>query len=253
MKKILITGASDGIGLDTAKLLSEKGHAITLLARNEIKLNNALTKLKGNGHKLIIADLSNRSDVDKLKTVIEQEKFDVLINNAGVGMYGRFSELELTDQVKMMNLNMTALTAISYFYLSQAKAGDTLLNIASTLAKTSFPSAAVYSATKAYVSVFSESLWWEYKKKGINIIGFCPGATKTNFHDVAGGSSNDFPNYVSQESTQVAIEIVNAIEKKKGPSVISGNMNKMMLFFHRLMPRKAVVNMMGGFSTLKNK
>src|SRR5260221_10820094 len=152
MKKILITGASDGIGLEVARMLADNNeNEITLVARSKDKLEKALSTLLGKGHRLIEADLSKKDNVDTLKEKIEVEKYDVLINCAGVGMYGRFTEMLLHDQVKMMNLNITALTALSYFYLSQAKKGDALVNVASTLGITSYPGAAVYAASKAYV------------------------------------------------------------------------------------------------------
>ncbi len=119
------------------------------------------------GHRSIVADLSKKEDVDALKADIELHKYDVFVNNAGFGMYGRFTEMPLAEQEKMMSLNINAVTVLSYFYLSNAKKGDALINVASTLGTTSFAGAAVYSATKAYVTSLSESLWWEYKNKGI--------------------------------------------------------------------------------------
>ncbi len=251
--KILITGASDGIGLETARDLSAKNNFLTLVARNKEKLEKALTSLEGTGHKIIVADLSKREDVDALKERIELEKYDVFINNAGVGMYGRFTEMPLTDQVKMMTLNMTALTVLSYFYLSQAKKGDALVNIASTLGTTTYPGAAVYAATKAYVTSFSESLWWEYKSKGVYILGFCPGATYTNFHEISGGSKDSFPKFTLQMPSQVAIEITRALHKRNKPRVYAGALNRFMVFFQKFMSRKMVISMMASFGPLKDQ
>jgi short-subunit dehydrogenase len=253
MKKILVTGASDGIGLEIAKLLAQQGNELTLVARNKEKLEKAITGLTGTGHQFIIADLSKREEVNALKENIEKQKYDVLINNAGVGMYGRFDEMSLDEQVKMMNLNMTALTILSYFYLSQAKKGDALVNVASTLGLTSYAGAAVYAATKAYATTLSDSLWWEYKKKGIYVQGFCPGATYTNFHEVSGGSKDSLPKFVMQQPQAVAKELVKALNKRKKSRVVSGGMNHFMLSLQKLMSRKAVINMMGGFGPLKGQ
>jgi short-subunit dehydrogenase len=251
--KILITGASDGIGLEVAKILAAKNNEITLVARNKEKLEKAMASLQGKGHQIIVADLSKKDEVDALKEQIGIHKYEVFINNAGVGMYGRFTEMPLSDQVKMMNLNITALTALSYFYLSQAKQGDALVNVASTLGITSYAGAAVYSASKAYVSVFSESLWWEYKKKGIYVLAVCPGATYTNFHEVSGGSKDSFPKFVMQSPEQVANKLVSGLSKRRKPRIVSGGMNRVMLFFQKLMSRKMTVNMMAGFGPLKGK
>ncbi|HTA63822.1 MAG TPA: SDR family NAD(P)-dependent oxidoreductase [Bacteroidia bacterium] len=250
---ILITGASDGIGLALAKKLSANTNQITLVARSKEKLDKALGSLQGNGHKIIVADLGKREDVDALKAKIEIEKYDVFINNAGVGMYGRFTEMPLHEQVKMMNLNTTALTVLSYFYLSQAKKGDALVNVASTLGTTSYPGAAVYAATKAFVTSLSESLWWEYKNKGVYVLGFCPGATYTNFHEVSGGSKDSFPKFTMQTAEQVANELISALEKRKKPKVFSGAINRFMVTIQKLMSRKMVVSMMASFGPLKGQ
>jgi short-subunit dehydrogenase len=253
MKKIMITGASEGIGLSVAKTLAANNNLITLVARNNDKLEKALASLPGSGHQIIVADLSRKNEVDDLKENIETNKYDVLINNAGVGMYGKFTAMPLHEQVKMMNLNITALTALSYFYLSQAKKGDALVNVASNLGNTTYPGAAVYAATKAYVINFSECLWWEYKKQGVYVVGVCPGATYTNFHNTAGGDKESFPSFVVQTAEQVAAELVRALEKRSKPKVVTGGMNRFMVFFQKFMSRKMVVNMMAGFGPLKDQ
>ena len=251
--KILITGASDGIGLVAAQRFAAKNYQVTLVARNTEKLQKALESLSGSGHEIIVADLSQRTEVDALKEKMDQEKYDVLLNNAGVGMYGRFIEMPLHDQVKMINLNMVGLTALSYFYLSQAQKGNALINVASFLGSTSYPGAAVYAATKAYVTNFSDSLWWEFKNKGVYVVGFCPGATYTNFHNTSGGDKDSFPKFILQTPEQVVTEMVRALERRKKPKVVSGGMNRFLLGFQKLMSRKAVVNMMAGFGPLKGK
>jgi short-subunit dehydrogenase len=250
MRSALITGASDGIGLEIARLLSAE-YAITLVARNPEKLEKAKASLSSSGHSCVVADLSKKAEVDSLKSLMEKNHYDVFINNAGVGMYGLFHEMPLSEQVKMINLNIVAVTALSWFYLGLAKKGDVLINVASTLGTTSFPGAAAYAGTKAFVTAFSESLWWEYKRKGISVYAFCPGATATNFHEVSGRDKNIFPAFVMQQPDQVARALVKSLSQRNNPKVISGLMNRSMLFFHRLMSRRMVVNMMGKFSPIK--
>jgi short-subunit dehydrogenase len=251
MRKILITGASDGIGLAAAHVFAKRGDQLTLVARNASKLETAVKSLHGTGHTFIVADLTTKDEVHKLKPVIEQQHFDVVINNAGVGLYGKFHELTLSDQVKMMNLNMNALTAISHFYLSVATSGSALVNIASTLGTSSFAGLSVYSATKAFVTIFSESLWREYKKKGVYVLAFCPGVTATHFHEGGGSKTEAFPNFIIQTPQEVAIELARAIDKRRKPKVVSGMMNRMMLYFQRFMSRRSTVTMMGSFSPVK--
>jgi uncharacterized protein len=250
MGKILITGASNGIGLETAKILAKEGNQLTLVARNKEKLEAVMNDLPGTGHNLLVADLSRKDDIHHVADHMTDTHYDVLINNAGVGMYGRFEEMSLSEQISMINLNILCLTVLSYHFIKQARKGDRLINIASTLGSTSFAGAAVYAATKAFVINFSESLWWENKKKGVYVLGFCPGVTETNFHAASGGSQEMFPKFITQTSAQVAANIVQALKKQGKPKVVSGVPNKFMLSFHRLLSRKMVVNMMGSFSPL---
>lgn len=250
MKKIIITGASDGIGLEIARLLAREGNTLTLVARSQEKLERAFSEFPGSGHTFLVADLCKKDEVHKVDELMERQHYDVLINNAGVGMYGRFDEMPFPDQVQMMNLNMTAVTRLSYSFIRQAKEGDALVNVASTLGTSSYPGAAVYSATKAYVTLFSEALWWENKDKGIFVLGFCPGVTLTHFHETSGGSKEMFPSFIAQTPAEVARELVGALRKRSKPKAISGGMNKFMLFFQRFLTRKTVVNMMGAFSPL---
>jgi short-subunit dehydrogenase len=171
MKNIMITGGSEGIGLAVAQLLAaELGTRVTLVARNEQKLKGAVAALRGQGHDYVVADLSRRPDVDALAHRLESQHYDILINNAGVGIYGRFTELQLADQLKMMNLNMESVVVLSHAFLSHAKPGDALVNTAPFLGYSPLPGAAVYSATKAFVAALSETLWWEYKN-AINMMG----------------------------------------------------------------------------------
>jgi uncharacterized protein len=251
MKRILITGSSEGIGLELARLFALKGNQVTLVARNKEKLEKAVASLKGSGHSSIIADLSKKEEVHKIADHLSASHYDVLINNAGIGMYGRFDEMPYHEQVTMMNLNMVSLTVLSHAFIKQAGKGDALVNIASTLGTTSFPGAAVYAATKAYVTSFSESLWWENKKKGIYVLGFSPGVTATAFHTTSGGTNDQFPKAITQSPQQVAMELFKSLEHRKKPKVVSGGLNRFMLFFQRMLSRRQVVNMMGGFSPIK--
>lgn len=250
MKKVLITGASDGIGFEIAKQMAQKGYLVTLVARNAEKLQKAIGQLSGTGHQFVVADLTKKEDTHKIGDHVVQHHHDVVINNAGVGMYGRFEEMPLSEQMSMVHLNVYALTYISHSFIKSARRGDSLVNIASTLGSTSFPGAAVYSATKAYVTNFCEALWWENKDKGIYVLGFSPGVTHTNFHKISGGSQDMFPSFITQTPAQVAGELIRALEKRSKPKAVSGFPNRSMLFVHRFLSRKAVANMMGGFSPI---
>ncbi|MEP6614107.1 MAG: SDR family NAD(P)-dependent oxidoreductase [Mucilaginibacter sp.] len=253
MKKVLITGASGGIGLETARLLAAQNYQITLVARNGAKLDNAKANLVGTGHTVLVADLTNKEDLQKVINHLTAEKYDVLINNAGAGIYGEFTDIPLPDQLSMMQLNMNALVTLSYSFLSNAVSGDALINIGSLLAHTSLPGGAVYAATKSFVANFSESLWFEFKKKGVFVTGFNPGAADSDFHANAGKQKSDFPEFVISSVKDVAKEIVKALEKRQKPRVVQGWKNRFMLFGFRWLNRKAAVVIMGQISPGINK
>lgn len=248
MKRVLITGASGGIGLETAKLLAKKNYVVTLVARSEGKLADAVASLAGQGHTYLVADLTKKEDVDKIATHIGQVHYDVLINNAGAGLYGKFTDLTVEAQMGTMFLNMAAVVMLSHAYLKHAGSGDALVNIGSLLAHSSFPGGSVYAATKSFVANLSESLWYEYKQQGVFIMGFNPGAAKSDFHQHAGGSAGSFPEFVLSTTDQVANELVSALEARKKPRVIQGWKNRFMLFGFKFLQRKRAIQIMGGIS-----
>lgn len=248
MKKVLVTGASGGIGLEVAKLLAARNYQVTLVARREDTLKKVKGNLTGSGHSIVVSDLTNSADVEKLAAHIQATAYDVLINNAGGGMYGQFIAMPLEDQLASMRLNMNAAVTLSYAFLQQAKAGDALVNVASTLAHSSFPGASVYAATKSFVATFSESLWFEFKEKNIYVLGFNPGATKSDFHTNAGAATSSYPDFVLSTTQDVASDLVAALEKRKKPKVISGWKNRLMLFSFRFLSRATTINFMGAIS-----
>ncbi len=248
MKRVLVTGASGGIGLATTKLLANKGYQLTLVARTESKLAEAVNLLHGQGHDYIVADLTKKEDVDKVAARLTTGHYDILINNAGAGLYGQFTNLPLDQQIGTMFLNMGTLVMLSYAFLKNAKQGDTLVNVASLLAHSSFPGGSVYAGTKSFVANFSESLWYELKKKGVNVIGFNPGATKSDFHHNAGKDGSAFPESVLSSTDAVAKELVQSLDKEDNPRVIQGWKNRMMLFGFKFLSRNAAINIMGKLS-----
>jgi short-subunit dehydrogenase len=251
MKHVLITGASDGIGLAIARLLATKGYTITAVARSEDKLKKLVENLPGSGHNFLIADLSVKGDLDKVVQHLSGTHYDVLINNAGVGKYGEFVEMDLNDQLQMIQLNISAIVTLSYHFLTVARPGDAIINTGSMLGISSLPGAAVYAGTKAFVTIFSESLWYEAKKKGVYIASFNPGPVKSGFHTHSGGNDKSFPGVLMLNTEQVAKESVKALEKRKKPRTVPGTLIRYLLFMQRLISRKAVVLIMSKFSPVK--
>ena len=253
MTDILITGASDGFGLAVARLLAvNDGPKITLVARREAKLQEAVRSLQGSGHDFMVADLSRSSDVEKVAQRLATRHCDVLINNAGLGIYGRFGDLPLSDQQQVMALNMESVVALAYEFLRHARAGDALVNTASFLGYAPLPGAAVYSATKAFVATFSETLWWEYRSRGVYVLGFSPGVIATGFHTTAGGSLGHFPRVLLQSPDAVAGELVRALRRRRAPLAFSGLPTRLFVLLQRFIGRKAGILMMGTSSPIQD-
>ena len=246
MKKILITGGSEGIGLAAAQALAAEGGVVTLVARNPKKLQAALRSLPGSGHSSLPADLSTPEGMSLVAKHIDEHRYEVFINNAGAAAYGHFSEVALDRQLAIMHLNMDAVVVLAHHYLRQARRGDALVNTASTTGIMSLPGIGVYTATKAFVNILSETLWWEQKDKGVYVMGFNPGGTSSGFHTASGGDKEAFAAMQTPEA--VAKELVRALRQRTRPRVISGGMNRLFVFLGRLLPRKAVINMMGRFA-----
>jgi uncharacterized protein len=248
---ILITGGSDGIGLAAAKVLAAPGDTrVTLVARSEAKLEEAVAQLPGEGHDLVAADLAEAEGIDLVARRLAARHYDVLINNAGAGLYGRFAELPLDDQLRMMRLNVESVSVLSHAYLRRAKPGDALVNTASFLAYAPLPGNAAYSATKAFVAALSEALWWEYKKDGVYVLCFSPGVIATRFHDVAGGSLATFPRALVQSPESAAQELATALRKRRSPRLITGFATRQLIRVQQLAGRKRAINMMGKRSPL---
>lgn len=255
-KKALVTGASSGIGLTFAERLAREGFALTLVARSQQKLDDLRAVLAGAAndaarHSVIAADLSSPEDVERIADEVRAGGYDLVINSAGVGSYGRFTDTALDRQLSMMHLNMTAVVTIAHAFLEKSKRGDALLNVSSTVGLLAFPGGAVYCATKAFVTSFSESLWGEMKERGVYVAALLPGVTRTNFHEASGGDPHRRPaDNISQSPEQVVDAAMIALAKREAPTIIPGFANKAMLFSTRFIPRKAMVSMMGGLQAL---
>lgn len=243
-KTACVTGASEGIGRSFAVALARQGYTVTAVARTESKLKQLMSEI-GPGHDYCVADLSDSAGQDKVADQIRTRPFDLLINNAGVGSVGLFHEAPVDKQLAMMSLNMTALVKLSHVFLAGAKSGDALVNVSSTLAFLPMPGISLYSATKAFVTSFSEGLWFENKDRGVFVMGLCPGITATNFQVNAGGKKDDIPKNMAQTPEQVVECALEALRSRHKPSVISGTQNAFLAGLTRLMPRRSVVKMMG--------
>lgn len=243
-KRALVTGASEGIGYVFAKRLAAEGYDVTAVARNEDRLKQLVAEM-GGGHSYIVADLTTAAGQDAIIQAISARHFDLLINNAGIAAMGKFTDIPLKRHAEVLTLNCETVVKLSYAYLKTATAGDALVNVSSALAFMPMPVIGLYSATKAFVTSFSESLWFEQKSRGVYVMGLCPGITSTNFNENSGGGKADTPKLMTQTPEQVVNNALQALKSRKKPTVISGPVNNIFAFMSRLMSRKAIASMMG--------
>lgn len=188
MLKALITGASSGIGLEMARILSKNGHELILVSRDKDKLKKVKDEL-GENVKIIIADLSSEAKLKELYILCKNENIDILINNAGFGDCGDFSETDLGVDLNMIDLNIKSVHVLTKLFLKDMKKRNSgyILNVASMAAFSPGPLMATYYSTKAYVLRLTQSIHQELKRSKSKVIisCLCPGPTKTNFNKVA--------------------------------------------------------------------
>jgi short-subunit dehydrogenase len=240
-KVALVTGASAGLGVEFARHLAKRGHRLVLAARRKERLDE-LAKELGNARAVAI-DLSKKDSAAKLLADIEAngETVDLLVNNAGFGLIGRFAELDANRLRQMIDLNVGALTDLCRGVtpgMIERKSGA-ILNLASTAAFQPGPKMAVYFATKAFVLSLSEALHEELKPHGIKVSCLCPGPTRTEFGDVAGFGGNGLFDRVAMNAAQVVETGLRGLESNQAV-VVAGWMNKIGAASTRFAPRSVV-------------
>ncbi len=244
-KTALITGASSGIGLELARLFAADGWRLALVARSTDKLKE-LEREFLNAFKtetrVISADLGRPAGAREVVAALDGAPVDALVNTAGYGLYGAFSETPADKELGMIQLNVVALTELTKLLLPAmiARGSGRVLNVASTAAFQPGPLMAVYYATKAYVLSFSEAIAEELASTGVTVTALCPGPTKTGFQ--AGAAMEDSKLVRGREimdSKTVARAGYAAMMKGKRV-VIPGAMNKVLAQSVRFLPRSTV-------------
>jgi short-subunit dehydrogenase len=185
----LITGASSGIGRNMAEILSEKGYSLILVARRRDRLEELKSKLKTDC-KIITADLSDAQACINLYNEVKDDKIDVLINNAGFGVFGAFDKTELEAELSMIDTNIKAVHILTKLFFKDMKERNSgyILNVASSAAFQPGPLLSSYYASKAYVLRLTQALYEELRRAGskVHISALCPGPVNTEFNSVAG-------------------------------------------------------------------
>lgn len=239
-KIVLITGASSGIGKELAFVYAKNGYNLILVARRIDKLNTIKSDLEQNYSvkiQTIQMDLAKADSAELLYNKLKDTKVDILINNAGFGINGKFSEIDIEQEMSMLMLNMVTLTGLTKYFAKEMlnSGGGNIVNISSTAAFQAVPTFASYAATKAYVLHFTEALAEEYKNTNVNFTAVCPGATKSEFMETAEVKSLKF--FSLADTSSVAKYTYKSVKANKTVA-IHGFVNRLLIFSSRLSPRK---------------
>ena len=247
-RRALVTGASAGIGEEFARQLAKLDYDVVIVARRLDRLNKLASELKEGGAdaEVIAADLSRPEGVAAVVERLEKGDIGLLVNNAGFGTHGEFTQLPVDRELMEIDLNIRALTQLSHAGLGPMKqrGAGAIINVASTGAYQPVPYMSTYAATKAYVLSFSEGLHEEAKEYGVTVTCLCPGATRTEFQEVAGVAEDGIPGFAWMSAEAV---VKNALGAAKSGSAITtpGLLNKFTANLPRFTPRFAVRKISG--------
>lgn len=231
----LITGATSGIGKCFAETVAEKGFHVVLVARNKEKLEhlaNELSAIYAIQCRVIVTDLTKETSVHDIIQKTSAIQVGLLINNAGYTFTGNFMEHSKGSQADIVKINGLIPMLLSYEFgklMTENKKGG-IINVCSVSGMMPLPGWASYAASKTFLLSLSQSLWFELKPKGIDVLALCPGATKTNFHKTAKVNSS------GMKPEEVVYSGLRYLGKR--PSVIVGKRNTFMVFVMQFLPLK---------------
>lgn len=237
--KALITGASSGIGASLALILSQKGYDLILVARREKELQKIKSKVRTRVD-IITLDLSIEKNCYILYEQVKDKEIDIVINNAGFGVFGKFTDTSLKRELEMIDINIKAVHIITKLFLKDfvVKNKGHILNVSSSAAFLPGPLMASYYASKAYVLNLTESIYQELKEQNskVYIGALCPGPVDTNFNQIAGVTFK----VSALTSKYVAHYAINQMFKRK-LVIIPGKTMKLCRFGIRFLPKKMIL------------
>lgn len=247
----LITGASSGLGYEMAKILSKKGYELILVARREDKLKILQSQLKTRSQ-IIVKDLSCEKNCFELFEQVKDKDIDILINNAGFGLFGNFCETDLSRELTMIDVNIKAVHILTKLFLRQFKKRNSgyIMNVSSIAGFMPGPLMATYYASKAYVLNLTRAIDRELKKSGSNVhvCALCPGPTDTEFNDVANvkfGVNAASASYVSKYAIDMML---------KGKTTILPTLQiKLLVGLSRITPTSFLTNINYNIQKAKTK
>lgn len=237
--KVLITGASSGIGKDMAEIYSNKGYELILVARSKEKMEQFASKLNTKV-KIIALDLSQLDACFDLYNQVKDDHIDILINNAGFGVFGKFLETDLNAELNMIDLNIKAVHILTKLFLADFKEKNkgAILNVASSAGFSPGPLFSSYYASKAYVVRLTEAIYEELRREKSNVYvgALCPGPVDTSFNDRA----NVAFKIKGLNSKEVAAYAIKKMEARK-LIIIPGKLMKISYCFTKITPNKVLL------------
>ncbi|NFS29504.1 SDR family oxidoreductase [Clostridium botulinum] len=242
-KCALITGGTEGIGLELAKLFAKDNCNLIIIARNKEKLLKVKNQLESKYNitvDILSLDLSIHSSCDKIFDFVDKKNIsvDYLINNAGIGSFGFFHKGECGFEENLININIISLTNLTKYFLEKMieKNHGGIMNVASTAAFIGGPKMAMYYSSKAYVLSLTEALHEEVKDLGIRVSCVCPGPVKTSFQSKAGIKKSEKAKKYLMDAEKVAKIAYEGFFKGKA-IIIPGHKNKLLVWGTKLIPR----------------
>lgn len=243
MMYTIITGGTEGIGLELAKFFAINRHNLIIIARNQNKLEAVKNEFEQKYEisvETIQVDLSVDKACEEIIRIVEEKNLcvDNLINNAGIGSFGFFNEVEEGFEEQLININIIALTNLTkYFLKKMIKRGcGGIMNVASTAAFVGGPKMAMYYSSKAYVLSLTEALHDEVKGFGVRVSCLCPGPVKTSFQEKSGIKKSEKAKKYLMKADKVAEEAYWGFLKGKA-IIIPGYKNKLLILLNKLIPR----------------
>jgi short-subunit dehydrogenase len=245
----VVTGASSGIGEEIARGLAARGHALTLVARREDRLRELAAELSEDHGVHVVsvaADVSRSSGRTRLAGEIERRhlRVDVLINNAGFGSGGAFTELDPEHETEMVRTNCEAVVGLCGAYLpAMVERGQgAILNVASLIAFQPVPFQATYGATKAFVLSLTDALHEETRGTGVTITAVCPGPVRTEFGEAGGfgGADERIPGFLWLSADRVARDALSGLERGDRV-VVPGPLNQVAALYGQHLPRSLLL------------
>jgi short-subunit dehydrogenase len=244
----LVTGASAGIGVDLAECFARDGYDVIVTARSEGALREVAARIAGaHGARVtpIVQDLGQIGGGARLAEAIRAKglRVDVLVNNAGYGSAGAFSESDIDTELGMIDLNDRALVELTHIYWPNMLASRTggVLNVASTAAFQPGPLMATYYASKAFVLSFSEALWEEARGTGVRVSCLCPGPTTSKFRERAGTDKKKLSRASTPMTSASVAELGYRAWKDNKRVEITGLRNWFMAAAVPFLPRTAIL------------